>query len=215
MIPAHFVRTIDDWDVNEQKKYTDEEYDFFHQCISGLSTQLGFRGDGMDEDLIPIPFSLDAHAVKWIREVVYILNPKRILEIGFNLGYSSSLWFNIAKEIEYIAAVDISDKRETLYSANFLKKLHFGKFDFHHFDSKRVLPILEGMRFDTCFIDGCHDLDYILNDIDVALKLKIPNIVFDDWNPLFSDAQEAVNLRPQLQVTHLITNIAIAKNTTV
>jgi len=214
MIPKEFVRTIEDWDTDEMYNYTAEEHRFFGDTVKGLSTQEGFNGIGIDEDNVPIPYSLGVHSVKWLREVVSIVKPKRILEIGFNLGYSSALWLNIAKELEYIAAVDISDKRETLSSANFLKKSYPNKFDFHHFDSKRVFPILEGVSFDTIFIDGCHDLDYILNDIDLGLKLKIPNFIFDDWNPLFSDVQKALNLRPELQVTHLITNIAIAKNTT-
>jgi len=213
MIKQEWIRTKEDWNNEEMTKYTQEDYDFFWDTVKGLSTHEGFRGDGIDEDGVPIPYSLGVHSVKWLREVIWIVKPKRMLTIGFNLGYCTALWFKLNPKLQYLLAIDISDKRETLHSVNVLKQRHKERFDFYHFDSKRVFPILEGMKFDTCFIDGNHDLDYILNDIDLAVKLGIPNIIFDDWNPLFSDVQQALQLRPEIEMTHLITNISITKNT--
>ena len=103
-----------------------EDIMFFNKCIEGLPAQEGLRGDGVGQDGTPLPFSCGAHSVRCLREIVEIVNPGGILEIGFNIGRSASLWLNLSAG--YLVSTDISRRPETLQAAQILTERYSERF---------------------------------------------------------------------------------------
>ena len=111
-----------------------------------------------------------------------------MLEIGFNIGYSASMWleFDINNRLK-LTSVDIGKHKDTEAAARAVKGLHGDRFEFILCDSKKVKPQLLGKRFDLAFIDGDHGHEGVGNDINLCLDLEIPYLVFDDWHPKEDD----------------------------
>jgi hypothetical protein len=188
---------------------TPEDQALYLECVKGLPTLAGFSGTGRDENDVPIPYGVGPHSVRCIREVCEIVQPKSILEIGFNLGYSASLWLHFTSATLF--SVDISNKRETLAAATTLTERYPDRFTFLCCDSFKLLPRLEGKKFDLIFIDGGHLDEHVMNDIRVAQALDIPNLCFDDWLPQFGPGVQPSIARYKLTVAKVMGNIALAK----
>lgn len=118
-----------------------------------------------------------------IEYIFFDIRPDYMLEIGFNIGYSASMWleFDPAKRI-VVTSVDIGNHKDTIKAAEAVKKLHKNRFNFILSDSKLVKPQLKGKRFDLAFIDGDHSASGVAADIRLCLDLKIPYLLFDDWH---------------------------------
>lgn len=109
---------------------------------------------------------------------------KSILEIGFNIGYSASLFLESDPDNKCkYTSVDIGRWEDTKKAADAVKSLYPDRFSFILKDSKYVYPDLEDQVFDLIFIDGDHSPLGVQRDIALALKLKIPLLLFDDWHP--------------------------------
>jgi predicted O-methyltransferase YrrM len=162
-----------DWYMNQ---YTDEDYKFFHSFF----------------DLLPMSTmgSLGPHSVLAIREICQICNPKLILEIGFNVGYSSFMWLSLTDALVY--SVDNSLRDHTLVASQVVKKKFGDRFQFLHMDSATVAPLLEGKDFDFAFVDGDHSAAGIVKDLGTVRSLGIKNIAMDDYWPMFSAVQEVL-----------------------
>ena len=174
----------------------------------GLPTLGGINGTGFDKYGKQIPYGLGPHSVDPIRKVCELTKPTSILEIGFNMGYSSALWlhFTDAK----VVAVDISDKDETLLAAKILKELYPDRFEFVLSDSKHLYEKIKDRQFDFIFIDGDHEDDGVMADMQLAKDLNIHNICLDDWLPQFGPGVQPSAKRHSLNVTHIFGNIALA-----
>lgn len=110
-------------------------------------------------------------------------NPKTMLEIGFNIGYSASMWleFDPTQELK-LTSVDIGAHPDTEAAAAAVKSLHEDRFEFILSDSKTLGESLDNRSFDLIFIDGDHSGPGVYNDIHIALKLGVPLLLFDDYH---------------------------------
>jgi predicted O-methyltransferase YrrM len=158
----------------------------------------------------PMPYGLMAHSVKNLRKAVEVFQPKSILEIGFNIGRSASMWLNLSDAT--LVSVDIGTQPETLQAAKALEKQFPKRFCFLNCDSRLVYDQLKDTKFDMIFIDGDHTENGVDIDIKLGLKLGIKNFVFDDWMVEYGPGtQPAIAKNKELTVTHVCGgNIALA-----
>ena len=134
------------------------------------------------------------HDIKIFKPVVLDIHkkykPKNMLEIGFNIGYSASMWLGFDPEQSLnLTSVDIGNHGDTVKAANAVKELHKDRFEFILCDSKEVKPKLIGKSFDMAFIDGDHSAKGVENDINLCIDLKIPYLIFDDWHELVNNRE--------------------------
>lgn len=165
---------------------TQEERDFFHMVTEGQPSHAGFSGTGFDAKGVQIPFSLGYHS---IRSMKYLLERSgfkkgRMLEIGFNLGYSARIWLHLLPEV-HLTSCDISNKEETLRAADTVFLKYPERFVFVCGDSKALAPKLEKDSFGLAFVDGDHTESGIVADIKTCLDLGIKTMIFDDYLPQF------------------------------
>lgn len=196
-------------DEKELRFSSDEDKKFYDSCVRNLPTVSGFAGTGRDARGIPIPFGCGPHGVKWLREVCEIVKPVSILEIGFNLGFSASLWLSLTSA--KLTSVEISDKPETMFSAGVIKERFGDRFRFIQADSSKALPILGSLRFDLIFIDGGHLEPDVQADINLARALGIPNVCFDDWIPQYGPGVQPAIAKSNLEIVKILGNIALTK----
>jgi len=115
---------------NEKLMYaSDEDIAFYLKCVEGLPTLAGLDGSGNGSDGIPLPYGLGSHSVKCLREIIEIVKPKSIFEIGFNMGWSASLWLELSSKA-YLYSCDISKKKETIEAAIVLTKRYGNRFTY-------------------------------------------------------------------------------------
>ncbi len=117
-----------------------------------------------------------------IQDIYAQHNIQSILEIGFNIGYSASMWleFDVDKTSN-LTSVDIGIHENTVPAAAAVKNLHKDRFSFILSDSKKVKDKLKGQLFDLAFIDGDHSKTGVASDIRLCIDLKIPLLLFDDY----------------------------------
>lgn len=143
-----------------------------------------------------LPASLPSepsHCGPWnlysFRELVTYVWPLSVLEIGFRLGHSASIWIN--QGVRQITSIDIYRDERVDASVALLKSQLGDGFEFIHADSKNVtLPT--SYKPDLIFIDGGHQLDDVRADIALGLRQNCTQFFFDDWHPHFGDVQLAV-----------------------
>lgn len=163
----------------ELMEHSQEESEFYLNAVVGLPTMAGFRGDCKDKYGIPIPYGSSPHIVRYIRKVVAMIDPKSILEIGTNCGWSAALWLNICDA--KLTSIDISDKDETIEAGRILHDRFPERFTF----SLRKDFSANAGQFDLIFIDGGHEEVDVTEDIKLAKDLGIPYLLFDDVYPRF------------------------------
>ena len=117
-----------------------------------------------------------------IQDIYNKHNIKSILEIGFNIGYSASMWleFDVDKK-STLTSVDIGIHKDTVKAAEAVKNLHGDRFEFILCDSKKVKNQLKDRLFDLAFIDGDHSAVGVHSDIQLCMILQIPLLLFDDY----------------------------------
>ena len=117
-----------------------------------------------------------------IQDIYNKHNIKSILEIGFNIGYSASMWleFDVDKK-STLTSVDIGIHKDTVKAAEAVKNLHGDRFEFILCDSKKVKNQLKDRLFDLAFIDGDHSAVGVHADIQLCMILQIPLLLFDDY----------------------------------
>ena len=129
-------------------------------------------------------FEKDAHIFE---DVISIVKPKKILETGFFCGLSSFIWL-------YLSQADVTsvDPMVNLYDPEVkhdgkienvqkLRDAFPNRFTFIQKDSCFVRPYLIGQQFDLFLVDGDHWERGIMNDLQMAIDLKIPYILLDDF----------------------------------
>lgn len=127
-----------------------------------------------------------------IQDIYAQIEPQTMLEIGFNIGYSASMWLEFDPDNKlHLTSVDIGIHADTQAAAGAVKGLHKDRFEFILCDSRKVKPQLTDKTFDLAFIDGGHGAELVRNDTQLCLDLKIPYLVYDDWHPKEKD-QNAV-----------------------
>jgi predicted O-methyltransferase YrrM len=177
-----------------------EDIAFFNECTKGLP----------DSQV----YSCGAHSVRCLREIVGIVKPTSILEIGLNCGYSSAMWLALCPDAS-VMSVDI--KTDTVAAGEFLyNKYGLGRFSFIIYDSAKLIDawggLLKRQDFDLIFIDGGHLKKDVIADIKLSLTLGIEWLAFDDIMPRYGEVQQAIDEFPQLELVKTMGNIALYKN---
>lgn len=139
----------------------------------------------------------NAESEGWIFETVLnLVKPKNILEIGFYRGGSSFLMLSLCDA--KLTSIDpifndtdlyLGRKKEDEFlihakefeSVEKIKKEFGDRFSFIRKRSDDELPEILGQQFDLMFADGEHREDGPRTDFNLALKLRIPYILADDW----------------------------------
>jgi hypothetical protein len=194
---------------------SEEDWAFYHQIIVGLPSMAGKNNDGKDKFGEYIPYHSGPHILRHFIETIQIVKPKRIFEIGFNMGHSSVMWLELSNRVE-VHSCDVSRKDETIDAAAFLNEKYDridGRFTFNwreDIDDGKINPYPEGW-FDLAFIDGAHDDENITKDIELCKQLKIPYLLFDDWYPRFGATQISVAKFPELELVKDMNNLRLYK----
>jgi predicted O-methyltransferase YrrM/SAM-dependent methyltransferase len=121
---------------------------------------------------------------KNIVNVVSTIKPKRVLEIGFNAGFSSLLMLMSYNDMD-ITCIDINLHNYVVPCYNVIKA-DYPNLNILLESSQTALPklISQNMSYDLIHIDGDHSLSGATNDFNLCLKLskKGTIIIFDDTN---------------------------------
>jgi len=117
----------------------------------------------------------------------------KILEIGFNSGFSALLLLLASDASITITCVDINCHSYTIPCYNLIKDMFGDRIELIVGDSNDILPELHD-KYDLIHIDGCHFTEIANIDIQNSLKLINPNGVmimddtdFEDLGKLWND----------------------------
>lgn len=143
------------------------------------------------------PYHCGPHSLRSI-EAAYEMagRPKRVLEIGFCLGHSASMFFGLGAQ--EVTSVDNSERQQTRQAVVAMRNKFGGGFRFVKGTSADVR--MEKPHYGLAFIDGGHEFHDVASDIDSCLALDIPWMLFDDvafkWGPGVMPAIESRHLIP-------------------
>jgi len=106
-----------------------------------------------------------------------------MLEIGFNIGYSTYMFLegDTTQKLE-ITSVDIAKHPCTVDAAAKMKELHPSRFSFIACSSRLAFKQFSDKEYDLVFIDGDHTAIGCVSDIQIALDLQAPYVLFDDYH---------------------------------
>lgn len=185
-----------------------EDWAFYNKIIEGLPTMAGKNGDGLDKFGVPIPYHSGPHILRHFRDTIEIVKPRRILEIGMNMGHSAAMWLNLCDANVY--SLDVSLKDETFEGGECLYKQFLDRFEYRINSDRDHYPRLKYSEpFSICFVDGAHDEISITYDIHMCMDLNIPYLLFDDWYPRYGETQKAVAKFPELELVKDMNNIRL------
>tara|TARA_Y100000310_G_C20548744_1_gene746944 strand:+ start:511 stop:1140 length:630 start_codon:yes stop_codon:yes gene_type:complete len=120
---------------------------------------------------IELPGGIEGHTGKYpnyqnlLFDVVRALNPKNILEIGFNAGHSACCFLNAAPKAEMVT-FDICHHGTEKPAIEVLKK--YFNIKLIEGDSRETVPTFfkeNDVKFDFAFIDGGHQSDLPYEDM--------------------------------------------------
>ena len=114
------------------------------------------------------------------KDILNKTNAKSMLEIGFNIGYSASVWLEAG--IDILAIIDINNHKNTESALIATKEKYSNKHlmwlleDSTSEKSKNwIIP-----NIDIAFIDGGHTYDICLSDSRLAIYKGASWLVYDD-----------------------------------
>lgn len=114
------------------------------------------------------------HTFEWIR---HHYKPKKILEIGFYAGHSTTYMAQIFKEA-HITSCCPDHPRGRQYGEIVMNT--FDNVTVHLTPSPEIYDRLKGETFDFVFIDGNHTLAQVKIDTDVAIKFGSRCVLYDN-----------------------------------
>lgn len=111
-------------------------------------------------------------------EIIEIVKPRQILEIGFNIGGSALMFLKIQPELIYNSIDIIVNEKSVQYLED-----EFKFFEFYNYDSKDIRPGEDFLMpyYDMVFIDGDHTESGVRNDIEKSLLFNPKYLLFDDY----------------------------------
>lgn len=138
-----------------------------------------------------IPYSTGPHSFKAFQMfAASIQEPERVLEIGFNLGHGAAALLAVFPRSK-VYSIDIRDSSEVHNAHKVLQERHKDRHAIWIGDSKSVTLTTLG-TFQAAFIDGAHDFDSIMWDINLCRKWGVKNFLMDDVHPRYGDTLEAI-----------------------
>jgi SAM-dependent methyltransferase len=190
---------------------TPEEQKLWLEWVQGLPGLEGFSGTGHAANGERIPYGCGPHNIKAFREILEIVKPESILEIGMNVGYSTAMWLELCPKSK-IVSIEISEKAETMAAAKILYERYNNRFHCIIGDSSKIRPDeLDSRKYDLIFIDGGHLEENVTADIRLAHSLNIPWIVLDDWEPRFGPGVQVAAAKFPLEVVKVWGNTCLLK----
>lgn len=131
-----------------------------------------------------LPNSKEGHwefAHKKIVEYLKELNISTMLEIGFNTGYSATMFLELLNLNKFYSIdIGIHNHVEPLYKK--FKDIYKDKFDYLIENSLNIRnTYLNNINYDLIFIDGSHSFELALNDLLFCIEpIKTKYILLDD-----------------------------------
>lgn len=125
---------------------------------------------------------LNEKTIECAQSIYAIVEPKNMLEIGFNAGHSAYMWLTLFPELK-LHAIDICQHSYTLYHMEKLKEIFGDRFTYGKGDSRKLNQNFV-TKFDFVFIDGDHTFEGVSNDYGLCNRAKTPWILIDDYNNL-------------------------------
>lgn len=113
------------------------------------------------------------------RDILDFTDITSVLEIGFNIGYSASVWLELG--IERLGIIDINNHEDTVPALYAVKEAYSErKIQWKLCDSKsEEAKTLKG-SFDLAFIDGEHTEEAAYKDSLLSIEYGCEWLVFDD-----------------------------------
>lgn len=131
-----------------------------------------------------LPNSKEGHwefAHKTIIEYLKQLNIETMLEIGFNTGYSATMFLELLNLNKFYSIdIGIHNHVEPLYKQ--FKNIYKDKFEYLIENSLNIRnTYLNNITYDLIFIDGSHSYELALNDLLFCIEpIKTKYILLDD-----------------------------------
>jgi len=123
------------------------------------------------------PYHSGPHNLQRFRMVYELVRPKTVLEIGFNLGHSAVMWLMLGAK--YVASIEVRDDAKVRKAAAAIITRYPERHMLYFGSDEATFNIGE---FDLIFIDGSHDKEFVMRDINHALELRCPYILMDDYD---------------------------------
>ena len=115
---------------------------------------------------------------KILKEVIEIVEPNDILELGFNAGHSATLWLEHSDAD--LVSVDIGRHYYTTDCAKAVSEKYGNRFLYIEIDSRTTYDNVRDTEFELIFIDASHEFNDVLIDLITGLRLNIPYFLMDD-----------------------------------
>lgn len=175
--------THDDWYIKKCLEYTPEDAALFDKATGHLPKRQNTT-----------PYHSGPHSVKHFRTALRFVDTYRyakVLEIGFCLGHSASLF--VALGAELVTTTDISARPQTLEAIELIDR------ETIKFVCRDELEHMKPLKPDLAYIDGDHSCAAIVKDTELCLRHGARYILYDDYFKQWGDTQDALqqlNMHP-------------------
>jgi len=118
---------------------------------------------------------------EWYWALGKVIKPKTFMEIGVRFGFSFLPTIQASSELEYALGWDLETYGDNNIANENIAKYYTGnaKWEIRHVDSqeKSELP----QFFDLVSIDGCHDYNCKIHDLEMAM-VNSRYVILDDYD---------------------------------
>jgi predicted O-methyltransferase YrrM len=128
-----------------------------------------------EKNKIPI---LNKHSIAFLEQIVIMIKPKRVLEIGTAIGYSSIRIARLLARQSSLHTIEKSKENISIAKENIAKAKLQNKIKIFEGDALRILPQLN-KKYDLVFLDSDKEDYKILFDYSMLL-LKKGGVIFVD-----------------------------------
>lgn len=123
----------------------------------------------------------NGNCFEWYYAIAKIIKPKTFMEIGVRFGFSFLPTLMGSEELEYALGWDLETYGNNQIANENIRSYYNGncKWEIKHVDSQseKELP----QFFDLVSIDGCHDYNCKIHDLNMAMK-NSKYVILDDYD---------------------------------